>query len=454
MVENNYYKDNINEHLKGFVTINNGDYFSELTIGDEGIKIRLLNFSTKNNNAAPEIISLDSIVFKRANYHYLLFGLALIDLAFIRIGSDGDVRDYEFSAQGFLYSKTVVNQNDFFTSISIYGESIKKWSGSTRKLNKIMSGGIANKLPCKDDCVEFETSITSVGTIGLRYSFKYGGLNGLHTVGMNVEPHVTITFEEGIGLDKLIDNYIDLYMILRFFIGNSLMISNVKIQSYSRYGRNDIQFYMAEKKEDERNNHAGGMLLSYATIYNDDSEDDFPDSVWENYFNPRNRENKELIKKFVTYSMVKNNEEKFLGYYRIIEAMTVKESFYVDEDKLSNLLKRAKPLLVKYLSCTSLSDFFRAIKNTNKSRSNTESCIHHFIQNLPHSVLEKTTIKEIKISEICKSRNQIIHQPLFSETPEKIYKHMQTIELLIKLATLIRLGVSTKKIEESINHLP
>jgi hypothetical protein len=449
----NYYKDNFNGFIKGYVTINGENYVSELTINDNGIKIRLLEFETKSTQSSPEIISLRSVVFQRGVDYYLLFRLELDETSFMTIGAEEVFRDHVFSAQGFIYSQTQLNQEELFTSISVYGDGITKWSGNTRKLNKIMEGALSNKHPLTEDCLEFQKNITSVGIISLSYSYRYGGLEGLHTVGINVKPRITITFEEPVTFNGLIDHYIDLYMILRFFIGNPLMISDVKIQSISSYRRDHAQLYIAEKKEDKKNLN-NGLLLPYSSFYRDDSEDDFSISVWENYYNPDNREVKELIKKYVTYTMVKNNEEKFLGFYRIIEAMTLKKSCYFDEEQLSNLLKRAQRLLAKYFPNTSLSDFVRAIKTSNKSKSNTERCIHNFIKSLSDTLVEKLKLKEIKINEICASRNKIIHQPLFSETPGKIYKHMQNIELLIKLAMLIRLGVTTKKIEDSINYYP
>ncbi|WP_413740328.1 HEPN domain-containing protein [Sodalis sp. RH14] len=451
MDEINYYKDNISERLKGQVIIDDESYAAELFINVDEIKIRLFDFNSKINRTYIEMMSLHSLVFQKGNGQYLLFGLKLNESSFMTIGTNESFDDYTFFAQGFLYSEGELKNNTLFANLSIYGENIKKWSGYTRKLDKIIECGIGNKLPDKEDCVEFEKDIPSVGAIGLYYSYRYGGLNGLHTVGMSVEPHVTITFETPICLDKLIEHYIDLYMILRFFIGSPLMISNVKTQNCSDYGRNYTQFYLAEKKEGKRAIDIS-MLLPYSTIYRDDSENSFPESVWENYYNPKNNEIKELIKKYMTYSMIHDNEEKFLGFYRIIEIMTAKKSCYVDAERLSNLLKRSRKLLAKEFPSTSLSEFFRAIKRANKSKQNTESCIHHFIKNLPEIVVERLNIKDINISEICNSRNKIIHQPLFLETPEKIYKHMNTTEELTKLALLIRLGIPEPTLEEIINH--
>ncbi|CAI2094187.1 Uncharacterised protein [Serratia fonticola] len=450
MEEVNYYKDNISEHVKGHVIIDEGNYCAELSINSDEIKIRIFDFNNRISLTYSEMVSLHSIEFKKGDGQYLLFGLQLNESSFMMIDVNENFNDYTFFAQGFLYSKGELKHNDLFTGLSIYGENVKKWSGYTHKLDKIIECGIGNRLPSDEDCVEFKKEIPNIGTIGLHYSYRCGGLIGLHTVGMSVEPHVTITFENPVFLDGLIEHYIDLYMILRFLIGGSLIVSNVKIKKGSSCFGDDTQLYLAEKKS--KRVVDSGIFFPYSTIYRDDSENSFPELIWANYYNPKNRGVKELIKKYMTYSMIHDDEEKFLGFYRIIETMTAKNSCYVDEERLSNLLKTSRNFLAKKFPGTSLSDFFRAIKRANQSKSNTEACIHHFIKNLPDVVIERLNLKSININEICNSRNKIIHQPLFLETPEKVNKYMNYMELLTKLALLISLEIPTSKLEEIMNH--
>lgn len=126
MDEIDYYTDNVNECLTGYVTIDGGNYVSELSIDDDGIEIRLLDFNSKMNRAYSEVMALNSILFQKGTRYYLLFGLELHESSFMRMGVDGRFNTYTFSAQGFLYSKSRVNTNSLFTSVSIHGENIKK----------------------------------------------------------------------------------------------------------------------------------------------------------------------------------------------------------------------------------------------------------------------------------------------------------------------------------------
>lgn len=450
MKEINHYKDSISEPIKGHITIDEENYFSELSINKNEIKIRIFDLNSNKNINYSEIVSLHSIIFNHGISYYLLFDLKINKISSMSMENNGKFNDYIFLAQGFLHSRRELYQSDLFKNLSVYGDNIKKWSGFSHKLDSILNSSFLNKPPNNEDCIEFERKIQGLGIIGLYYSYRFGQLDDLHTVGMSVEPRITITFEKPVSLDKLIEHYTDLYMILRFFIGDSLMISNVWTQRCLEHSGNHTQFYLAEKKDGKKAINSS-MLLPYSTIYRDNSENTFPELIWENYYNPENTDTKKLIKQFMTYSMIHNNEERFLGFYRIIEAMTAEKSCYVDEDRLLKLLDASRGLLAKKLPGTSISKFIRAVKKANRSKSNTQMCIQNFIKKLPNIVVEDLKIKDIDIAAICDSRNKIIHQPLFLETPEKIYNNMNATELLTKLALLIRLGIPNEKLEDLIN---
>ncbi|CNI56026.1 Uncharacterised protein [Yersinia rohdei] len=447
----NYHTKFLDEIIKGYVIIEEKNYFSELTLNDKGIQIRLVDFKGKINISTLDNTSFNSLAFKRGISHYLLFGLKLNEISWMHTELGEIFSDYSFTAQGFLYSEQMLCENNLFTNLSIHGEGIKKWSGYTRKLDNIMAHGLNNRLPSQDECVVFKKNIAGLGSLGLYYSYRYGGLNGLHTVGMEVDPHIKITFEKPVSFDILIEKYIDLYMLLRFLIGDEISISNIKTQNQNDHWNSYTQLYLAEKK-DPNKFIINGMTLPYSSPYRDDSEESFPELVWENYFNHNNYEIKELIKKYVTYSMIHNDEEKFLGYYRILEKITLINSSYVDEDKLSVLLTRSKSLLSNQFPGVPLKAFLRAIKSANRKKHNTESCIQHFIRSLPESMIEKFKLKDINIREICESRNRIIHQPLFIETSEKIYIYLQETELFLKIALLIKLDVPSSKIEQNVDY--
>jgi len=443
----NHYTDHVSGIYKGCVTIDKISCAAELTLGADGVSIRVFDFNKQLKHDFLETVSLNKMVFQSEFNYYILFGLYLMESSFMQVGRDDGFYDYVFTVQGFAFSRGRLDEHSLYRNISVQGEGIVKWSGYTRKLKSILESGLGGKVPSEEDVVEFERKIPNLGVIGLYYLYTYGGVKGLHTVGIDVKPTMVITFEAPVSLSRLIECYIDLYMFLRFLIGSPIIISNVETQTTYELGVSSTQLYLAEKKSNE--NISAGMLLPYSSIYRDDLEETFPHCIWDNFYNLNNKV-RELVKKYVTYTMVNNNEERFLGFYRIIETMTKEDSYYVDKEELSNLLGLSRKFLARRFPNVSLGGFIREIKRCNGNKNNTESCIRHFINGFPNSIIEGFKLKEISVGEVCASRNKIIHQPLFSESPEKIHKHMNSTEVLIKLAMLRSLGVSDKKLEEII----
>lgn len=445
--EDNYYLDSISNCLKGSVELGNQFCVAEMTMADNEIKLRIFDFNGEIKRNYAEMDSLNKITFCSGFDKFLLFGLDLNESLHMKVGNDGRFNDYTYSVQGLIRSKVNLNQSSRFSSISVSGENLKRWTGNTKKLERVIQAGLVNRLPDDNDCTLFEKNIPGLGRIGLYYSFRMGGLDGLHTVGMSVEPNFTITFIDEVDLDELIKCYTDLYMLLRFLIGEPINITYVKIHSYSCLGREGASFYLAEKKGELKRNRSS-ISIPYSSPYYDDSEKEFPSMIWDGYYSQDNGDIKELIKKYVSYTMVNNNDEKFLGFYRILETMTLKKSSYVDENGLTELLKQNKDIFSAKFPNASISDFFRAIKKANKSKYNTESCIHHFINDFPTLMIEELNLRSVQINDICTSRNKIIHQPLFSESADKIYRFMEVTEALAFLAILSNLGISVKKVEE------
>lgn len=442
----NYYTDGFSGLLKGAVELDNQHHVAEMTIAGNKITLRILDFNCEVKRNYMDMLALKKVIFSSDLDYFLLFGLELNGSMHMRLGGNGRFNDYSYSVQGFLKSKSHLNENISFSRISVFGEGLKKWSGCTRRLERIIGAGLMNQLPDDDDCTEFEKNIKGLGRIGLYYSFKLGGLSGLHTVGLSVKPNFSITFENGIDLDDLIKHYVDLYMILRFLIGGSIDIDEVKVYSSSHLFRDGADFYFAEKKN-SGNRSEMGFFIPYSTPFHDDSENEFPTLIWDSYFNCNNDNTREMIKKYVSYTMVNNSEEKFLGFYRVLEQMTLEKSSYVDEKKLEDFLRENKSNFKKSFPDASISDFFRAIKRANKAKNNTESCIHHFISGFSESIIMQLGLKKIPINEICTSRNRIIHQPLFQESDERVFRFMKITEGLVVLAILKNLCISIEKIE-------
>ncbi|MEN4927510.1 hypothetical protein ABEI22_00195 [Erwinia billingiae] len=445
-----FYLDNVNENRKGLITIDNEDYAAELRITRSHIEVRFFDFSRKMKRDFSDLLSLETAVFYGGGEFFRLFGLELSESSFRLLGQVDSFNDYTFSAKGFLCSNNDLNYINTYQALSFYSKGISQWFGNTSKLNKIINESMINKMPEKEGLVEFKRTIKGVGEIGGYYSYKYGGLEGIHTVGMSVMPHVTLHFENEVDLNGLLDNYISLYMLMRLLIGTQLDFTTIKVHVSDKERNHGISLYLPEKSNTGRELHSS-MSLPYSSPYHDESEKNFPLHIFDNYFSEERKETNLLIKKFINYSLIDSDEEKFLGFYRIVERATFKQSYYVDESELSALLDRSKVIIQKKLKCLSVSKFKRAVIRANRSKENTETCIRHYIKSMPLEFVIRMGLDKIKVDDLCKVRNNITHQPLFSVSAEKLHDCMVTSKILSIIILMCELEISYELIEEVAN---
>ncbi|MGK9541634.1 hypothetical protein O6449_24195, partial [Salmonella enterica subsp. enterica] len=79
-----------------------------------------------------------------------------------------------------------------------------------------------------------------------------------------------------------------------------------------------------------------------------------------------------------------NVEERFLGYFRLLETLTFKSSTYLDSAKLDALCKRFEPFFLRYFcDKKSVQGFFKRLPSFNASKYNTEKCMVDFYKSLP-----------------------------------------------------------------------
>jgi hypothetical protein len=450
MRETDFFHNDVNENYKGLITIDNEKYAAELNVTKSNLEVRFFDFNNKLSRDFSSLNSLETAVFYSGGLFFRFFGMELSKASFRAIGRGDSVNDYTFSAKGFLYSRIDLNDIKLYQAISFYSKGINQWLGNTLKLNKIINESVAGRLPEQEGLVEFKRTIKNVGNLGGYYSYRYGGLGDIYTVGMSVTPHLTLHFENLVDLNGLIDNYVDLYMIMRFLIGDQLYFTSIRIHIEDRSKFANINLYIPERSFSGSALH-NSMSFPYSSAYNDDSEKKFPLHIFDNYFSEGVNETKLLLKKFVNYSLVDSDEERFLGFYRILERLTFKQSFYMDETELSMLLEQSKRILQEKLKDSSVSKFKRAVLRANKSKENTETCIRYYIRNMPQEFVARMGLDKIKIDELCKVRNNMTHQPLFSVSGAKLHDCMITSKLLVCIILMSELGVPFNQIEEVAN---
>lgn len=444
------YRDGVSERRKGIATVYGEECPAEIVISASAIELRFFDFKNKVSDDFSDLIKLDTAVFSSNGEYFRFVGMEFKESSVMFIGQMESFRDYTFAAKGVIHSRVNLNDVDRYQALSFYSNGINQWLGNTIKLNKIINGSVANQLPTQEDLLEFERDIKGVGILAGYYSYEYGGLEGIHTVGMSVMPHVNLHFEKVVDLNGLVEHYINLYMIMRFLHGKYLDFTNVRVYLAGMARQVEASLYFPEKRNSKRELY-DVMPLPYSSPYQDGSESNFPLHIFDRYFDPENEEVNLLIKRFINYTLIDSDEEKFLGFYRVIERVTFKQSYFIDELVLSNLFDRSRKILQNKLQGVSISKFRRAVLKANKSKANTEACIRDYIKRLPSDFIANLGLGKIKVDEICKVRNDMTHQPFFSISAQKLFDCMNVAKILSAIILMVELGIPFEQIEQTAN---
>ncbi|HBS2064492.1 hypothetical protein V9Z78_24915 [Klebsiella pneumoniae] len=449
MKELDFYEGDVIRNSKGTVNIDGEDYVAELSVVKGDIEIRVFAFRNMVKRKSFDMKSLQTVVFFSGLRYFRLFGMKLMGFSSRHLGSAEVFNDYTYKAKGILHSRLDLNVLVDFQYVNLYSSEIKRWVGNTTKLNKIIAcavnGQSHNHL--KDaSLIEFERNLDDARQVGVYYSYSYGGLDGIYTFGMSVKPYMKLDIGRLVGLDEIVNSYIELYMFMRFLIGKALDITNVFVYDAEGPFREKVTLYMPEKVGGEFDIH-GGTFYPYSSMYHDNSELQFPLAVFDRYFCKEDAEISLLVRKFVNYSMVESVEEQFLGFYRIIERLTFKESHYVNESELLDFLDGIRDDLKCKFPILKMSKFKRVIITANKSKENTERCIINFIESNPDAFIKKMGLDNIDVGDICKVRNKMTHQPFFSLTSDELLYYRNVTKVLCIIMLMIRLGVPYDEIE-------
>jgi hypothetical protein len=150
------------------------------------------------------------------------------------------------------------------------------------------------------------------------------------------------------------------------------------------------------------------------------------------------------VKKYLWYRGLENPEERFLGFFRLLEKLCFQKETFLPEEELNRLLERFRPFLARYFhSGKNVSKLIKGIRRWNQSKLDTASCIRRFMASLPDKVVNKWTYRSQDLEAICKLRNDLTHANLLESDKDDVAKKAKFIEVLLVIKLLELVGVAT-----------
>jgi hypothetical protein len=344
--------------------------------------------------------------------------------------------EMSYSIEYVIYSRSTISSSIKFAGIELQSSSLANWVGETTTQRQILSMFNSGTLFNGADQVpaEFEHSIPDVGTIAIGYAVStYFSVMDLRT-GFQFPPRMVFAFNELKGVD---DTFLLLHMLLdmlSFLLGHKVSVQAIALSTSLDRERFKPTLYFSGAKTEKSEDSYAMFPLGHNNVRDDFGLPALPLESLNAYFNV-NGQLPTYFKKYLRYRELENSEERFLGYFRLLEKLTFAQASYVDGERLAGLLDRAENFLTRYFKDRKgVTGLLKRIHRTNGSKLNAASCIREFMKLIPDELSGRWIFGSGDIDAICKHRNDLTHANEIEPNDQYIDVYAKFIEVLLVIA--------------------
>jgi hypothetical protein len=342
-----------------------------------------------------------------------------------------------------IYGRAILSKDIGFTEIEFDSRSIDRWVGYTHTqddiVNRYLNGTLfpfMGVLP-----TEFECALNSIGILRIIYHpSTHHSIEGF-SMGLRFPPTLSMLFNCEKTSDQTIENVNELKTLLSFLIGGVLDLSTIKLTTGQ--GRmHSLSLYFSHAQAVAENREYPWFPLSRNLRVDTLGLPEFPLESLGNYFGlpPGNRE---YFKKYIKYREMRNPEERFLGFFRLLEKLCFQKESFLPEGELSLLITRVEPFLARHFcDAKNVKGMLGRVIKLNQSKLNTAGCIARFIKKIPPAIRARWIYGVSDIEAICNLRNDLTHANEIEPEELDIDKKEKFIEVLLLISLLVKIGVS------------
>lgn len=445
------YKDplNLNESYSFDVLVrDNGTNFAgKLKLSPEGCTLRIMGERHFTSNYH----TIETFECFTLRNHFLLSGVKFKSARSTNLSLNDPINrggffELEFNI-GFVIkasTSTRLIKETVFSGFSIEAEMIKKWTGITNKQADLLlqNSGRSFSPNADHDLNLFEIPLENIGVLYLAYNLNLHTSIDSMSSGVKLTPQLGVYFVGCKDIATLLKEIRKIYALLSFFWGEDFMINHLKVTLPHIRG-SYISAYYTNNYENNKNS-SPAFPLGFDVRDRVNSYEGLPLDLFQEYYKLEDSKVEYFIK-YLRYKRMKSNEEKFLGYFRILERLVHTTGTYVDEESLKKLLGRSRKYLTKKLN--SRSDDIRSLCNKvikgNQGKYVTHDCVSRFFDEIPEEIKLSMSFNRSDIQRICKLRNDMTHANDYEVNEDDLYHYIKFIHQLLIFALVKNLlGVS------------
>lgn len=439
----------LNKSYKFDVVVEAGkdSFAGELNLTPEKCTIMIMGEQNEERNCTIGWDDIDKLVCNDLNKEFLLYDLKCTS------GSSSVIARHPKSIRYFtitfevgfvIFFPSNISNYNAFRSISIHSKTICDWIGNTEKQQEIIRSYQRKDILFNDldKLVEFMVDISGFGRLGVSYNLSMYSLTPEFKSGISFPPSLNIVFTKGNNAKEIKHIYDRIYNLFAFLTGDELSISRIDIgYTYSHYSNTGSLYYPSRTVGKEFSHNYIFYPLGKDIKYDSIGLPPMPLEIFNNYFSLSDLD-VEYWGKYLKYKRMENVEERFLGFFRILEALCYKKKVYLDEDLLANLCCKIQPYLFKkFKDRSNVKSFIKGLPRYNGSKYNTEKCIQDFFELIPKELSNVWKFEKKDIGNICKLRNDITHANNYYVSESEIEEKTKFIETILILSLCLKIGL-------------
>lgn len=353
----------------------------------------------------------------------------------------------EFTIGFILFLPAGFISNVSTRSISIHSSQIGSWIGSTTKQESIITTYNQGEFARNQDNIltEFFAKAGSNSTIVAHYNFSWHRSPHEFKSGIAFPPSLTTNYHTAIPSSQVKIEFEKIYNLISFLVGVDFAPEKIDVCCVAPGLNKTGSLYMPSSHLAKEGSRGGRRAILFPLgrdlRFDQLGLPSFPLESINAYFSMEEPD-LEVWRKYSRYRRLENPEERFLGYFRLLEKLCFKQKTFLDELKLSALIIKAKPYMIRRFGDNkSVTSFLSGIPRYNNSKYNTSKCIQDFYISIPKELTNTWEPQKTDIDKICKLRNDISHANDLLASDELILKCENFAHALLLIAMLKKLGI-------------
>lgn len=406
-------------------------FAGQLTLSPSGCKLRVMS----ERETSDGFIESSYLECSTISNKFFLFNLSYSGRKWIRLAkqADNNIFYYEIYFEiGFVVCSRNISINELIVSgYQLSFPMLSDWVGVTTTQNDLL----VDKRNFLAD--EFELLVGDERVISCTYTknIHYDRISS----GTKISPILHISLLKKVHMSDVLNDILQTYDLMALFLGGDFKLNFIKLGVEFN---NDFSLYFPTNFK-KLSSNTSILPLAHNHMHSNSLFEPLDLSCIANYY-MLSEENKDIFAKFLRYKRLNSIEEKFLGYFRLLEKLSYQEQCYVDSEELELLLAKSKRYLVRKLKTNikNINSLSGRIISLNKSKYNTESCIRKFYDSLTVGFKEGLDFDIKDLNKVTKLRNDITHANYYVHDEEKLYKYTCLVHALLYMGLIKEIGLS------------